>query len=214
MQTRWCKTEAGRNEIQQRTRKLPAGLRSILLLVDGQRSDDELQAMMSGLHAPDDALGQLATDGLIERRSGAASMLAAVAATKSNDGAPPVIMTSAERYNLLYARITDDIRSHIGLKGYFLQLKVERCANADDLEALLPDVATAMTKARDHTFATRWRGRARVVGLTRAAQDQERPSAFNAACTPASASMRCLNAARFCRPDRSTPVRSAQRSVM
>lgn len=156
MQTRWSKTEAGRNEIQQRTRKLPAGLRSILLLVDGQRSDDELQAMMSGLHAPDDALGQLATDGLIERRSGAASMLAAVAATKSNDSVPAVVMTTAERYNVLYARITDDIRSHIGLKGYFLQLKVERCANADDLEALLPDVATAMTKARDHTFATRW----------------------------------------------------------
>lgn len=152
MQTRWCKTEAGRNEIQQRTRKLPAGLRSILLLVDGQRSDDELQAMMSGLHAPDDALSLLAADGLIERRSGAASMLAAVAAPK----APAVAMTSAERYNLLYARITDDIRSHIGLKGYFLQLKVERCANADDLEALLPDVATALTKARDHTFATRW----------------------------------------------------------
>lgn len=152
MQTRWCKTEAGRNEIQQRTRKLPAGLRSILLLVDGQRSDDELQAMMSGLHAPDDALSLLAADGLIERRSGAASMLAAVTATKASAGA----MTSAERYNLLYARITDDIRSHIGLKGYFLQLKVERCANADDLEALLPDVATALTKARDHTFATRW----------------------------------------------------------
>lgn len=156
MQTRWSKTEAGRNEIQQRTRKLPAGLRSILLLVDGQRSDDELQAMMSGLHAPDDALGQLAADGLIERRSGAASMLAAVAATKSNDGASALAMTPAERYNLLYSRITDDIRAHIGLKGYFLQLKVERCASADDLEALLPDIATAMTKARDHTFATRW----------------------------------------------------------
>ena len=156
MQTRWCKTEAGRNEIQQRTRKLPAGLRSILLLVDGQRNDDELQAMMSGLHAPDDALGQLAADGLIERRSGAVSMLAAVAATKSNDGASALAMTPAERYNLLYSRITDDIRTHIGLKGYFLQLKVERCAGADDLEALLPDIATAMTKARDHTFATRW----------------------------------------------------------
>lgn len=130
MQTRWCKTEAGRNEIQQRTRKLPAGLRSILLLVDGQRSDDELQAMMSGLHAPDDALGQLAADGLIERRSGAASMLAAVAATKSNDSASALAMTPAERYNLLYSRITDDIRAHIGLKGYFLQLKVERAAPA------------------------------------------------------------------------------------
>ena len=138
MQTRWCKTEAGRNEIQQRTRRLPAGLRSILLLVDGQRSDDELQAMMSGLHAPDDALGQLAADGLIERRSGAASMLAAVAATKPNDGASALAMTPAERYNLLYSRITDDIRAHIGLKGYFLQLKVERCASATTWKPCCP----------------------------------------------------------------------------
>ena len=34
MQTRWCKTEAGRNEIQQRTRKLPAGLASLAALYD------------------------------------------------------------------------------------------------------------------------------------------------------------------------------------
>ena len=86
MQTMWRKTEAGRNEIQQRTRKLPAGLRSILLLVDGQRNDDELRAMMSGLHAPDDALQQLADEGLIERRSGAAWVLAAVAAPRTGEG--------------------------------------------------------------------------------------------------------------------------------
>ena len=156
MQTRWCKTEAGRNEIQQRTRKLPAGLRSILLLVDGQRSDDELQAMMSGLHAPDDALGQLAADGLIERRSGAASMLAAVAATKPNDGASAVAMTPAERYNLLYSRITDDIRGHIGLKGYFLQLKVERCTDIASLQALLPELRAAVAKAKGESFASDW----------------------------------------------------------
>ncbi len=156
MQTMWCKTEAGRSEIQQRTRKLPSVLRSILLLVDGQRNDDELRAMMSGLHAPEDALQQLAADGLIERRSGAAWMLAAVSAPKAGEALQASTKTAADRYNLLYARITDDIRSHIGLKGYFLQLKVERCADADELVALLPDVATALTKARDHTFATRW----------------------------------------------------------
>ena len=44
--------------------------------------------------------------------------------------------------------------------------------------------------------------------------DQARPSAFRAACTPASASMRALKAAMFGKPDRSTPRRSAQRSVM
>ncbi len=32
------KTEAGREEISQRTRKLPTQLRTILLMVDGQRS--------------------------------------------------------------------------------------------------------------------------------------------------------------------------------
>lgn len=156
MQTMWCKTEAGRNEIQQRTRKLPAGLRSILLLVDGQRSDDELRTLMSGLHAPDDALQLLAADGLIERRSGASSLLAAIAVPAGGAGAHAGTMTPAERYHLLYTRITDDIRAHIGLKGYFLQLKVERCADADELAALLPDIATSLTKARDHTFATRW----------------------------------------------------------
>jgi len=156
MQTMWCKTEAGRNEIQQRTRKLPAVLRSILLLVDGQRNDDELRTMMSGLHAPEDALQQLAAEGLIERRSGAAWVLATVSAPKAGDTMQAATKTPADRYNLLYARITDDIRSYIGLKGYFLQLKVERCADADELVALLPDVATALTKARDHTFATRW----------------------------------------------------------
>jgi len=83
-------------------------------------------------------------------------VLAAVAAPKAGDDLQVATKTAADRYNLLYARITDDIRAHIGLKGYFLQLKVERCADADELVALLPDVATALTKARDHTFATRW----------------------------------------------------------
>lgn len=155
----WSKTEAGRQEIQQRTRKLSTGLRSILLLVDGQRTEDELRSLMSGLHAPEDALGQLEAEGLIERRSGAALMMAAVAApppAAAGVPAPATEMTPADRYNLLYTRITDDIRTHVGLKGYFLQLKVERCADADELLALLPDIATALTKARDHTFATRW----------------------------------------------------------
>jgi len=79
-----------------------------------------------------------------------------VAAPRTGEGLQASTRTPADRYNLLYARVTDDIRSYIGLKGYFLQLKVERCADADELVALLPDVATALTKARDHTFATRW----------------------------------------------------------
>ena len=53
------KTPAGRDEIESRARKLPANLRSILLLVDGQRTARQLRDVISGLHAPVDALDQL-----------------------------------------------------------------------------------------------------------------------------------------------------------
>ena len=42
------KTAAGRDEIESRARKLPANLRSILLLVDGQRTARQLQDLISG----------------------------------------------------------------------------------------------------------------------------------------------------------------------
>ncbi len=52
----YAKTAAGRQEIEDRGRRLPAALRSILLMVDGQRGDDELRGLLPGLRAPQDAL--------------------------------------------------------------------------------------------------------------------------------------------------------------
>ncbi|MEL1265053.1 hypothetical protein [Pseudoxanthomonas putridarboris] len=154
--TTWFKTEEGRLEIQQRTRKLTAGLRSILLMVDGQRGEQELQSLVQGLHAPADALAQLSAAGLIEQRLADPGAAASDAGRKADP--PPVWegVGTAERYNALYTVLTDSIRAHLGLKGYFMQLKVERCNDADELSALLPEMATALAKARDHAFATRW----------------------------------------------------------
>src|SRR5690606_434212 len=50
------KTEAGRDEIRDRTRKLPPQLRTVLLMVDGQRTLAELRQVAAGVKAPDDAL--------------------------------------------------------------------------------------------------------------------------------------------------------------
>ena len=61
-----AKTAAGRQEIEDRARRLPAALRSILLMVDGQRDESELRGLFEGLRAPPDALQQLAALGLIE----------------------------------------------------------------------------------------------------------------------------------------------------
>ena len=42
----YIKTDAGRSEIKTRAHKLSAGLRSLLLVVDGQRNDAQLDQVM------------------------------------------------------------------------------------------------------------------------------------------------------------------------
>jgi hypothetical protein len=189
----YFKTEAGKREIQDRALRLPAALRSILLMVDGQRDQAQLRELMAGLRAPDDAIEQLVVKGLIQRGDGVASAAAPVelpakAPVQASTAAPvatpskapievpaPVsaaalpalpgaINVPAEfgNYRRLYNFVTDTVNRHLGLKGYFMQLKVERCPDVDALLDLLPEVATALTKAKDHTFASEWLVRARA----------------------------------------------------
>ncbi len=187
----YFKTEAGKGEIQDRALKLPAALRSILLMVDGQRDQAQLRELMAGLRAPDDAIEQLVVKGLIQRGDGAPAAVPVVEApfeALSETPAPAPVQVQAPvktqvpetvpalpalpgainvpaefgNYRRLYNFVTDTVNRHLGLKGYFMQLKVERCADVDALLALLPEVATALTKAKDHTFASEWLMRARA----------------------------------------------------
>lgn len=141
----FVKTDAGRQEMQDRGHKLSTALRSILLMVDGRRDLSQLRGLMAGLHTPDDAIEQLIGMGLIKPDS-----------ETENATAAPALPIDASRYRLLYERLTEAVREHLGLKGYFIQLKVERSTDSDMLLALLPEIATAITKAKGHTFATEW----------------------------------------------------------
>jgi len=185
----YFKTEAGKREIQDRALRLPAALRSILLMVDGQRGQAQLRELMTGLRAPDDAIEQLVVKGLIQRGDGTPSATAPVevpakAPAEISTAAPtatpikaPIDVPAAAlpalpgainvpadfgNYRRLYNFVTDAVGRHLGLKGYFMQLKVERCADVDALLELLPEVATALTKAKDHAFASEWLVRARA----------------------------------------------------
>lgn len=168
----YYKTDAGKQEIQDRGRKLPASLRSLLLMVDGQRDQAQLRELMTGLRVPDDALEQLLVMGLVKRSepaapptaqaSPAAPTLAALAAAAGPLPGEVQLPADFGRYRRLYEIVTDTVRRHMGLKGYFLQLKIEKCADVDALLALLPEIATALTKAKDHTFASEWLARTRA----------------------------------------------------
>ncbi|HYM85670.1 MAG TPA: hypothetical protein VET30_02930 [Pseudoxanthomonas sp.] len=162
----YFKTDAGKQEMQDRGRKLPASLRSLLLMVDGQRDQVQLRDLMTGLHAPDDALEQLLVMGLVKRSEPVAPAAPAVPTlvAAATGPLPGEVQLPADfgRYRRLYEIVTDTVRRHLGLKGYFIQLKVEKCADADALLALLPEIATALTKAKDHTFASEWLTRTRA----------------------------------------------------
>ncbi|WMJ67994.1 hypothetical protein [Stenotrophomonas sp. 24(2023)] len=144
-----AKTAAGRQEIDDRARRLPAGLRSILLMVDGQRDDNELRGLLEGLRAPADALQQLEAAGLIEVIGGSAEPLAARGLSSGREQDPAL-------YQHLYEAMSEAVRRHLGLKGYFMQLKIERCKDALALERLCPELLEAVGKARSPALAQRW----------------------------------------------------------
>lgn len=132
-----AKTDQGRAEIDNRERRLQAGLRSVLLLVDGRRTVAELQELGKRLNAPEDALQQLLSLQLI---SGEVAVIAPVAANES------MASGQANRYGVLYALMTDAVRERLGVLGYLFQLKLERATSEGELEALLPELQAALAK--------------------------------------------------------------------
>ncbi|ALN64204.1 hypothetical protein GLA29479_3350 [Lysobacter antibioticus] len=152
------KTNDGRDEIQNRSRKLPPVLRSILLIVDGDRSVRHLRDLIASLHGPTDALEQLERMGLIASSAAVAATMTAHAPTPGIAFAavvpPPVSPAdAAQRYQTLYTLMTETVREHLGLRGYFLQLKIERCGNSEELAELLPDLSAALAKVRKDNIA-------------------------------------------------------------
>lgn len=154
----YAKTAAGRREIEDRGLRLAPGLRAVLLLVDGQRDERELLQMAQSLRAPEDVLAQLASLELIEAVSGSAEVKPAVPVTLQL-GDDPL------RYQQLRDWMAESVRKHLGLKGYLIQLKIERSKTAVGLEQLWPELATALGKAKSPAFATRWLEETRALVL-------------------------------------------------
>lgn len=156
-----AKTNEGRDEIEHRTRKLPPMLRSILLIVDGERSARHLRELSASLHGPADALEQLEQMGLIASSAAVAASLAAQAQAQAPaparaaaaETASSAQSAPAQRYQALYSLMSEAVRDHLGLRGYFLQLKIERCGSSDELAAVLPELSAALAKARKDDVA-------------------------------------------------------------
>ncbi|MEO7762113.1 MAG: hypothetical protein ABIS68_09420 [Casimicrobiaceae bacterium] len=143
------KTAKGKEEIEQRRYKLAGKLRTLLILVDGSRSANQLADDGRKLGAPDDALLVLMRDGFV------AAAVNAVAANDSRMGNLVGEVALAEapadefaRFRVAKQFMNETAVDNLGtLKKFTFTLKLERCSVRTDLANLLPDYERAMTGA-------------------------------------------------------------------
>ncbi|WP_211470513.1 hypothetical protein [Collimonas humicola] len=174
------KTERGRTEIATRAQTVAPRLRTLLLLVDGKTGSDELLRKVAGLGLGQEHLDELLQAGLIQAGGddGAAAVPAAPTAAapaavptapapaKSIAPAAPapipleqILPPGQTQFEAIYHFYNDTIKSMIGLRGYGLQLKVERASSVQDFRELRQAYLEAVLKAKGEEIARSLRGR-------------------------------------------------------
>ena len=167
----WTKTDAGRTEIQARSLVKERAQRTLLLLIDGLKSDEMLLASLGGISAAD--FGALQALGLITpapapspspgARPGGNSPGRAAAGPATPPGGPtPALPTlaplpEAESAPLDYAQFTATltrlISSELGLRGFVLTLAVEKAGTIEELQAVAQRTVTQIRERKGEAAA-------------------------------------------------------------
>jgi len=150
------KTGKGDDEIRTRAGKLDQKLRNILILVDGTKTAGQLQAVAARLGMTQDVIGQLATLGLIAPAGGAARPAAAPAGG-------PLPGDEVARFMAAQKFMNDTVVNALGMRGFFLTLKIEKCSSRAELTGLLDDYGKAIAKGSGNEAAAVLAERAREL---------------------------------------------------
>ena len=154
------KSANGRAALAGRSVDLPAPLRTLLLMIYGDKTASQYAELASRLPAGREGIQQLMDMGLIE----VVPTLASIGSL--SQAAPPAVIESlsapmadvseltathtldeAAQQKLLYPVFVRAV-ADLGLRGVMLQMKVERAMSAADLLALRPQVEAAVAKSK------------------------------------------------------------------
>ncbi len=166
------KTDKGREEIATRQYRLAPRLRSMLVLIDGKHDIDDLLKKVAGLGLDEHHLAELLDAGFIQevqqkgsgeavpslpsqQTDGAQTPSAAEPASKAAD----VLPEGENQFEAIYHFYNETIKSTVGLRGYGLQLKVERAESIEDFRALRDAYLEAVRKAKGNEMARSLRDR-------------------------------------------------------
>jgi hypothetical protein len=136
----YAKTEAGVRELHERKLNLPIALRSLLIMIDGNRSVADVLESARALRVDAEAIAALQRAGLIACKFGAPST------TKSATEPEERSEDEVERFIAIQRKLSDAVNAHLGFRGYLLMMRLQRAANLRDLHDFLPDFAQALVK--------------------------------------------------------------------
>lgn len=139
MTTIYRKTAKGQAEIETRAHRLPPRLRGALIMVDGQRSVDDLAKLVPG--DAQAALQQLLDDGFIDVFAVLADRPPAPAPSPSPSPAPARTGPSIESTKRDAVRY---INEKLGPAGEGIAIKIERAKSMAELQPLLGQAAQVL----------------------------------------------------------------------
>jgi hypothetical protein len=139
-----AKTEAGLRVMKDRSVPLTPRQRSVLILIDGKRTFDEVVAASVAIGSSRDDVEHLLALELITPIGDAPSAPASVGVTETAE-APADGRSPQQRYEDAYP-IATRLTAELGLRGFRLNLAVEAAGNCEQLLQLAPKILDAVGK--------------------------------------------------------------------
>lgn len=140
------KTEAGQQAFKARSALFSARQRSVFILFDGVKSNDQVLAATAGLGIIPDDIDYLIQQGFLEAAPGAEPTSVTKASPSSVDELQATSLSARspqERYSAAMP-IATRLTASLGLRGFRLNLSVEAASGYKDLLALLPKIQDAV----------------------------------------------------------------------
>ncbi|MES3026121.1 MAG: hypothetical protein V4857_31450 [Pseudomonadota bacterium] len=173
------KTDKGREEIATRKYHVPSKLRALLLLVDGRHTLEVLLKNVAGLGLTQEHMTELLEGEYIVLISGGeveevpaepvARRLPPSARARVGTHARAPVYTptpeelaaqaDAERMRALHDFYSQTVKSTFGLRGFTLQMKIDKASSLDDMRALRLPYLEAVLKAKGSEMALSLRDR-------------------------------------------------------
>jgi hypothetical protein len=151
MSTIYTKTAEGQRELQTREKRLTPRARSLLILIDGRRTDEELSGLVTDFG---DNLQPLLEAGLVQPVEPAPASPEAAPRATANESPQAIADREALRREAL--RAVNDL---LGPTGEALALRIEKAPSGKELDAALERAVAYIANARGGAAAAQFANR-------------------------------------------------------